>query len=660
LLWNWPAACFESCDIERACPVMTIDLPPIAPPEPSAAPATPATGGKGSSFGQFLDNAGAHAGPATPSPASQPGSGPAISAPVSPTTAQAAATPHGAASDGSKDGAASVLGLASGIVRDKGGKDIVHDQDAPATGDQGDSGKDAQCAVASLAVPAPIMPVPVIAALPSMSPIVPAASAANSIAPPVQAAQTMIANAAAATSKGALFGLAAESGTAQPAPPANSQSTTMAAASSNLAVGPQGAGTGAIPPTAAQLLASATPSTQAAPVMTAPTDALRQAVPSAATTIAPAMPGVPYAATQPGATSNKASGETLSAQAAALLGRVCVLSTGQSPPQAGSAPISGGTATSVIGATVTPGPATPGDQLDGAAPAAPPEAATPASTGTPLPPISGRIDLTPKFSAAVIAPHGDITPIGTPKAKTDAHAAASVADAIAGRAPAGGGATQTESVAVSASAKTATDATLAASTSSKPLVAAQDDAANAHATNPATLTPQPRADASGVAPGVPTGPSAPETQPNPIAALHSVTEQVAIAVKRGAKAGNDQIQINLEPASLGKISVRLDVAQDGRVSAVFSADRADTLNLLNGDARSLEQSLRDAGLRADSSSLTFNLSSGDTGSNPRQFSQASFYAATANTTIENDPLVPLAAARAPAGLGHDGSLDIHV
>ena len=34
-------------------------------------------------------------------------------------------------------------------------------------------------------------------------------------------------------------------------------------------------------------------------------------------------------------------------------------------------------------------------------------------------------------------------------------------------------------------------------------------------------------------------------------------------------ARNDQIQINLEPASLGKISVRLDFAQDGRVSAVL-------------------------------------------------------------------------------------------
>jgi len=188
-----------------------------------------------------------------------------------------------------------------------------------------------------------------------------------------------------------------------------------------------------------------------------------------------------------------------------------------------------------------------------------------------------------------------------------------------------------------------------------------DDAEDTHAANSPAIMPQPRADMAGAVPGVPTSQPVSETQANAVVALHPVTEQVAIAVKRGVKAGNDQIQINLEPASLGKISVRLDFAQDGRVSAVFSADRADTLNLLNDDARSLEQSLRDAGLRADSGSLTFNLGSGDTGSNARHFTHAPVYAAAATATSESDPLAALVGARAVAdGRGHDGSLDIHV
>jgi flagellar hook-length control protein FliK len=667
-------ACFESGDSERAYPVMTIDLPPIAAVEPPAVPTTPATGGNGASFGKFLD----HAGAAAPSSAGEPASAAANSAAASSPTPKAAATAHAAAASGkdgappgtaippqpgqaAKSAASAALALASGIVGDK---DIVRDQDGAPTGDQGDSGKDAQCAAASLAVPAPIIPLPVIAAIPSASPIVTTASAATTTAQPMQVARTMIANAAAA-SKGALTDLVSVvAASGQPATPSNPQSAELAKALSKLPAAAQGAPTNGISQTAPQLLPSATPSAQVAPALTVPTDPLRQPVPDAATTIAPAMPGASSTAPPPIAKpSNKASGEIVPAQAAALLGRVSVLKAGQSQPQAGAAPVSGGTAGSVIGATVTPAPAVPGGQADGTALVASSASAptgAPAAAGAPLPPISGSIDLTPKFSATAIPAHGDLAPIGAPKAKFDPHPAVSVADATTGKTGAAGGGTQPEAVAVSAAAKAATDATLAASTSSKPLVAAQDDAANAHAANPPTLTPQLRPDAAGIAPGVPTSAPAPETQPNPIAALHSVTEQVAIAVKRGVKAGNDQIQINLEPASLGKISVRLDFAQDGRVSAVFSADRADTLNLLNGDARRLEQSLRDAGLRADSGSLTFNLSSGDTGSNPRQFSQASGYAATANALVESDPLVSLAAARATAGLGHDGSLDIHV
>jgi flagellar hook-length control protein FliK len=648
---------------------MTINLPPIAAVEPPTVPATPATGGNGASFGQFLD----HAGAAASSPAGQPASAAANAAPASSTTSQAAATPHAAAARG-KDGAApgaaispqpgqaaksaasAVLALASDIIGDK---DIVRDQDGAPIGDQGNSGTDAQCATASLAVPVPIMPLPVIAAIPSASPIVTTASAAPTTAQPVQVAQTMIANAA-GVSKGALTDLApAVAATAQPATPSNPQSAVMAAASAKLSAATQGAPTNGISQAAPQILASAMPSAQVSPAMTTPTEPLRQPVPDAVTTVAPAMPGASSSAPPPIAKpSNKASGEIVSAQAAALLGRVSVLSTGQSQPQAGATPMSGDTPAGVIGATVPPAPAVPGGQADGTTPVASSAAAAtgaPAAAGTPLPPISGNIDLTPKFSATAIPAHGDVTP----KAKSDPHPTVSAADAMMKTAAAGGG-TQSEVVAVSASAKAAADATLAASTSSKPFVAAQDEAANAHAANPPALTPQLHPDEVGIAPGVPTSAPAPETQSNPVAALHSVTEQVAIAVKRGVKAGNDQIQINLEPASLGKISVRLDFAQDGRVSAVFSADRADTLNLLNGDARSLEQSLRDAGLRADSGSLTFNLSSGDSGSNARQFSQAAGYVATANALIESDALVPVVAARAAAGLGHDGSLDIHV
>ena len=86
-----------------------------------------------------------------------------------------------------------------------------------------------------------------------------------------------------------------------------------------------------------------------------------------------------------------------------------------------------------------------------------------------------------------------------------------------------------------------------------------------------------------------------------------VADQVAVQIRKSLDLGNDRISIQLKPAELGKVEVRLDVGHEGRVTAVITADRADTLDLLQRDARILQHSLQDAGLRADSNSLTFEL-----------------------------------------------------
>jgi hypothetical protein len=86
--------------------------------------------------------------------------------------------------------------------------------------------------------------------------------------------------------------------------------------------------------------------------------------------------------------------------------------------------------------------------------------------------------------------------------------------------------------------------------------------------------------------------------------------QVAAHVAQAAIDGQDRISIRLSPADLGRIDVKLDFGPDGRVQAVFAADRAQTVDLLQRDARDLERALQDAGLRADSGSLTFNLRGG--------------------------------------------------
>lgn len=86
-----------------------------------------------------------------------------------------------------------------------------------------------------------------------------------------------------------------------------------------------------------------------------------------------------------------------------------------------------------------------------------------------------------------------------------------------------------------------------------------------------------------------------------------VTNQVAVQIQKAAGQGHDRISIQLKPADLGRVEVRLDVGADGRVAAVISADRADTLDMLQRDARILQNSLQNAGLQADSNSLSFEL-----------------------------------------------------
>jgi len=87
----------------------------------------------------------------------------------------------------------------------------------------------------------------------------------------------------------------------------------------------------------------------------------------------------------------------------------------------------------------------------------------------------------------------------------------------------------------------------------------------------------------------------------------AVTEQVTVQISKAINDGNDKIRIQLKPAHLGRVDVQLDVSQDGRVTAVISADNKDTMDLLKQDSRELEKAMREAGLNLDSGDLSFNL-----------------------------------------------------
>ena len=84
-------------------------------------------------------------------------------------------------------------------------------------------------------------------------------------------------------------------------------------------------------------------------------------------------------------------------------------------------------------------------------------------------------------------------------------------------------------------------------------------------------------------------------------------QQVAVQIRRAVVDGDDHLSIQLKPAELGRIDVRLQFSGDGRVSAHITADNVATLDLMQRDTRGLERALQDAGLQTDSGSLSFNL-----------------------------------------------------
>ena len=83
--------------------------------------------------------------------------------------------------------------------------------------------------------------------------------------------------------------------------------------------------------------------------------------------------------------------------------------------------------------------------------------------------------------------------------------------------------------------------------------------------------------------------------------------QLGLHIARAIPARVDRLLVQLEPASLGRVEVRLEFHRDNQVSAIIAAERPDTLDALQRDARALERSLHQAGLRLDSDGLTFSL-----------------------------------------------------
>ena len=84
-------------------------------------------------------------------------------------------------------------------------------------------------------------------------------------------------------------------------------------------------------------------------------------------------------------------------------------------------------------------------------------------------------------------------------------------------------------------------------------------------------------------------------------------ESLAFEIKRQQSAGINKFSIRLEPPELGRIDVKLEMDSDGSTRAHLSADRGDTLDLMQRDSRGLERALQSLGLKTDRDGLSFSL-----------------------------------------------------
>jgi flagellar hook-length control protein FliK len=90
-----------------------------------------------------------------------------------------------------------------------------------------------------------------------------------------------------------------------------------------------------------------------------------------------------------------------------------------------------------------------------------------------------------------------------------------------------------------------------------------------------------------------------------------VADQISVKVTKAIQAGTDRISVQLRPAELGRVDVKMELGHDGRVMAVVTAENKDTLELLKRDSADLQKAFEEAGLKLDSGDLNFNLRGGE-------------------------------------------------
>ncbi|WP_085900810.1 flagellar hook-length control protein FliK [Kiloniella majae] len=134
-------------------------------------------------------------------------------------------------------------------------------------------------------------------------------------------------------------------------------------------------------------------------------------------------------------------------------------------------------------------------------------------------------------------------------------------------------------------------------------------------------------------------------------------DQLSIHIRKAVGDNKDSISIKLHPSELGRVDVKLEIVDGTTMKAMISAERPDTLDMLQRDSRMLEKALQDAGLKTDGQSLSFNLKQdgseqGATSDRGSELAGSDTSSATEEDMAEATETIKQSS--------HDGDLDINV
>lgn len=155
-------------------------------------------------------------------------------------------------------------------------------------------------------------------------------------------------------------------------------------------------------------------------------------------------------------------------------------------------------------------------------------------------------------------------------------------------------------------------------------------------------------------------PAAQANRPPPMT-HHAVTDQIGVNIQKGIANGQDRITVQLRPQELGRVEIKMEMAQDGRMTAVVTAERPETLDMLRQDARQLIQSFAEAGLKTDENGLSFQLSGqGDAGADG-QSADSGNSGGSASGTSGDDSLIETGFVfEETGGFDAEGRLDVKI